>query len=78
LSAAYKANESNKNNDDNNNKQQQNCKENIEALLDAFMEVDLVVNAEKIKYMLISCNQSTEQNYCNKIDNKSLWQVSFI
>jgi hypothetical protein len=45
---------------------------NTEALIDTSKEVDLEVNTEKTKYMLMSCHQNVGQNYNIKIANKIL------
>jgi hypothetical protein len=38
-------------------------------------EIGLEVNAEKTKYMVMSCNQNAGQNHNIKIDNKSFERV---
>jgi hypothetical protein len=45
-------------------------KENIETLTDASKEVGLKVNAEKTKYMLLSCRQNAGQNHDIKTANR--------
>jgi hypothetical protein len=44
---------------------------NIEILIDASKEVDLEVNVEKIKYMLVSRDQNAGQKRNIKIGNRS-------
>jgi hypothetical protein len=53
-----------------------NTIKNTQALLDARKEVDLEVNPEKTKYMLMSRSQKTGQKYSIKIANRSfeVWQ----
>jgi hypothetical protein len=46
-------------------------KKNTETLVDANKEVDLEVNAEKTKYMLLSRHQNAGQNHNTKIPNRS-------
>jgi hypothetical protein len=55
-------------------------KKNIQALVVASKEISLEVNAEKTKYMVMSCNQNAGQNHNMKIDNKSFegWNTSNI
>jgi hypothetical protein len=55
-------------------------KENTETLTDASKEVGLEVNAEKTKYMLLSCHQNAGQNYDIKkaIDPLKMWYSSNI
>jgi hypothetical protein len=50
-------------------------KKNTEALVVASKEIGLEVNAEKTKYMVMSRNQNSGQNYNIKIDNKSFERV---
>jgi hypothetical protein len=51
-------------------------KKNIEALLDASKEVDLEVNQEKAKYMLMSRGQTIEQKHSIKVANRSFEDVA--
>jgi hypothetical protein len=51
-------------------------KRNTEALLDGSKEVDLEVNQEKTKYMLISRSQKIGQNHSIKIANRSFEDVA--
>jgi hypothetical protein len=51
-------------------------KKNTEALLDASKEVDLEVNPEKIKYMLMSRSQKIGQKHSIKIANRSFEDVA--
>jgi hypothetical protein len=51
-------------------------KKNTEAFIDASKEVDLEINVEKTKYMLLSCHQNVGQNRGIKIANKSFEIVS--
>jgi hypothetical protein len=44
-------------------------KKNVEILIDASKEVGLEVNTEKIKYMLLSHNQTAGQNHDIMIAN---------
>jgi hypothetical protein len=44
--------------------------------LEAITEVDLVVNTEKTKYMVVSCHQNVGQNHSLLIDNKSFEYVA--
>jgi hypothetical protein len=46
-------------------------KKNTKALLDANKDVDLKLNAEKIKYVFMSCLQNSGQNHNIKIANES-------
>jgi hypothetical protein len=46
------------------------------TLIDASKEVDLEVNVEKTKYMLVSWDQNAGQNREIKIGNKSFENVS--
>jgi hypothetical protein len=48
-----------------------NIKRDAEILIDASKEVDLEVNVEKTKYMLVSHYQNAGQNHDIKIANKS-------
>jgi ribosomal protein S2 len=45
-------------------------KRNTQTLIDASKEVDLEVNADKIKYMLLSHHQNIGQNHDIKIGNR--------
>jgi hypothetical protein len=47
-----------------------------ETLIDASKEVGLEVNVEKMKYMLLSRDQSSDQNRDIKIGNRSFENVS--
>jgi hypothetical protein len=51
-------------------------KNNTEASINACKEVGLVINAEKTKYMLLSCHQNVGQNRDIKIANRSFENVS--
>jgi hypothetical protein len=51
-------------------------RKNTETLIDASKEVGLEINAEKTKYMLLSCQQNAGQNRDMKIANKSFENVS--
>jgi hypothetical protein len=51
-------------------------KKNIETLIDASKEVDLEVNAEKTRYMLLSCHQNAGQNHDIKIANSYIENVA--
>jgi hypothetical protein len=51
-------------------------KENPETLIDASKEVGLEVNAEQIKYMLLSRHQNAGQNHDIKINNRSFENVA--
>ena len=53
----------------------QTIKKNTEALVVARKEIRLEVNADNTKYMVMSQNQNTEQNYNIKTDNKSFERV---
>jgi hypothetical protein len=55
-------------------------KKNAEVLLDVSKEVELEVNPEKTKYMLMSHYQKTGQKHSIKIANSPLkmWQSSNI
>jgi hypothetical protein len=52
-------------------------KKNTETLINASREVGLEINAEKIKYMLLSYQQNACQNWDIKIANRSFENVSF-
>jgi hypothetical protein len=47
-------------------------KRETEALVVASKEIGLEVNAEKTKYMVMSCNQIAGQNHNIRFDNKIL------
>jgi hypothetical protein len=47
-----------------------------QTLIDDSEEVGLEVDAEKIKYMLLSCHQNAEQNHNIKIANRSFENVT--
>jgi hypothetical protein len=51
-------------------------KKNTETLIDATKEVDLEINIEKTKYMLLSRHQNSDQNRGIKIANRSFENVS--
>jgi hypothetical protein len=53
-----------------------NIKRSTETLLDASTEVDLEVNAEKTKYMLMARNQTTGQNHYKRklINPLKMWR----
>jgi hypothetical protein len=51
-------------------------KKSKETLIDASMEVGLVINIEKTKNMLLSCHQNAGQNRDIKIANWSFENVS--
>jgi hypothetical protein len=51
-------------------------KKGTETLIDASKEVGLEINAEKPKYMLLSCHQNVGQNRDIKIANGSFENVS--
>jgi hypothetical protein len=51
-------------------------KKNTGTLIDASKEVDLEVNKEKTKYMLLSLHQNTEQNHDMKITKSSFENVA--
>ena len=55
-------------------------KENAEALVVAIKEIDLEVNADKTKYMIMSRDQKAGGSYSMKIDNRSIerWKSSNI
>jgi hypothetical protein len=50
-------------------------KKNTEAFVVASKEIDLEVNAEKTKYMVMSRDQNAGQNHNIKTDNKSFESV---
>jgi hypothetical protein len=47
-----------------------------ETLIDASKEVGLEINAEKSKYMLLSCQQNAGQNHGIKIANRCFKKVA--
>jgi hypothetical protein len=49
---------------------------NTETLIDASIEVDLEINVEKTKYILLSRQQNVGQNRNIKIANRSFENVS--
>jgi hypothetical protein len=51
-------------------------KKNAETLIDATKEVDLEINVEKTKYMMLSHHQNAGQNRDVKIANRSFENVS--
>jgi hypothetical protein len=51
-------------------------KKNTETLIDTSKEVGLEVNAEKTKYMLLSCNQNAGKNQNIKIGTISYENVT--
>jgi hypothetical protein len=51
-------------------------KENTETLLEASRDVGLEINAEKTKYMIMSCHLNSGQNQNIRITNKSLENVA--
>jgi hypothetical protein len=51
-------------------------KKNTEILIDASKEVGREINADKTKYMLLSCHQNVGQNRDIKIANRSFENVS--
>jgi hypothetical protein len=53
-------------------------KKNIRTLIDDSNAVDLEVNAEKTKNMLLSCHQSAGQNNNIKTANRSLENVAYL
>jgi hypothetical protein len=46
-------------------------KENTETILEASRDVGLEINAEKTKYVIISCHQNSGQNQNIRIANES-------
>jgi hypothetical protein len=50
-------------------------KKNTQTLIEARKEIDLAVNTEKTKYMLLSRHQNAEQNHDIKIANKCFENV---
>jgi hypothetical protein len=51
-------------------------KRKMEVLLEASKEVGLEVNAEKDKYIVVSCHQNSKQSHNLLIDNKSFENVA--
>jgi ribosomal protein S2 len=51
-------------------------KKNMGTLIDANKEVDLEVNTEKTKYMLLSRHKNAGQNHDTKIANRSFENVA--
>jgi hypothetical protein len=51
-------------------------KENTETLLEASRDVGLEINAEKSKYMIMSCHRNSGQNQNIKIANESIENVA--
>jgi hypothetical protein len=51
-------------------------KENSEALLEASRDIGLEINAEKTKYMIISCHPNSGQNQNIRIANESFEKVA--
>jgi ribosomal protein S2 len=51
-------------------------KKNAQTLIDASKEVDLEVNTEKTKYMLLSRHQNAGQNHDIKIGNRCFENVT--
>jgi nitrous oxide reductase len=49
---------------------------NTETFIDASKEVDLEINVEKTKYVLVSRDQNADQNWDIKIGNRSFENVS--
>jgi hypothetical protein len=54
----------------------ESIKKNMETLIDAIMEVCLVVNAEKNKNMLLSYHQNLGQNHYIKLAKRSFENVA--
>ena len=50
-------------------------KENVEALIVARKEIGVEVNADKIKYMVMSRDQTAGQSHSMRIDNSSFERV---
>jgi hypothetical protein len=46
------------------------------SVLEPSRDVDLEVNTEKTKYMVVSCNQNAEQNHNLLIANKSFENIA--
>jgi hypothetical protein len=51
-------------------------KENSETLLEASRDIGLEINAEKTKYMIMSCHQNSGQNQNIRIANESFEKVA--
>jgi hypothetical protein len=51
-------------------------KENTEALLEASRDIGIEINAEKTKYMIMSCHLNSEQNQNIRIANESFENVA--
>jgi hypothetical protein len=51
-------------------------KENSETLLEASRDIGLEINAEKTKYMIMSCYPNSEQNQNIRIANESSENVA--
>jgi hypothetical protein len=51
-------------------------KENTETYLEANRNIDLEINAEKTKYMIISCHPNSGQNQNIRIANESFENVA--
>jgi hypothetical protein len=51
-------------------------KENTETLLEASRDIGLEINAEKTKYMIISCHLNSGQNHNIRIANESFENVA--
>jgi len=47
-----------------------------ETLLGIIKDVDLEINAEKMKYMIMSCHQNSIQNHTIRIANESFENVA--
>ena len=50
-------------------------KENAEALVVATMEIELEVNADKSKYMIMSRDQNAGRSHSMQTDNRSIERV---
>jgi hypothetical protein len=51
-------------------------KENTETLLESSRDIGLKINAEKTKYMIMSCYQNSEHNQNIRIANESFENVA--
>jgi hypothetical protein len=51
-------------------------KENTETLLEASRDIGLEINAEKTKYMIMSCHPNSGQNQNIRIANESFENVA--
>jgi hypothetical protein len=51
-------------------------KENSETLLEASKDIGLEINAEKTKYMIMSCHSNSGQNQNIRIANESFGKVA--